>query len=107
MPSRGASTGEKKDDKPQPPYLKPSDVSSSGPSGACMTPSNVMNDRTIIFLIVTASKVECLKPEVMDLTIEYAKHVTGKVTSDCMLFGVILKCHVTALSSLSSYKLAT
>src|SRR4051794_37433892 len=34
--------------KVQPPYWKPPDVSSSGPPGACMTPSRLMNDRTMI-----------------------------------------------------------
>jgi hypothetical protein len=32
--------------------LKPPEVSSSGPPGACITPSNVIIDKTIIFLIV-------------------------------------------------------
>src|SRR5260370_42470687 len=34
-----------------PPYAKPPLVSSSGPPPACMTPSRVMNSRTITFLI--------------------------------------------------------
>src|SRR3989344_3858451 len=34
-----------------PPYLKPLEVSSSGPPGACITPSRVKNSRTISFLI--------------------------------------------------------
>jgi hypothetical protein len=36
----------------QPPYLKPPEVSSSGPPGACITPSNEIIDKTIIFLII-------------------------------------------------------
>src|SRR6267378_3772958 len=34
-----------------PPYLKPPLGSSSGPPGACITPSSVMNDKTMSFLI--------------------------------------------------------
>jgi hypothetical protein len=34
-----------------PPDVKFPLVSSVGPPGACMTPSSVMNDKTIIFLI--------------------------------------------------------
>src|SRR5215208_8298823 len=36
----------------QPPYVKPSLVSSSGPPGACMTPSREICSSTIIFLMV-------------------------------------------------------
>src|SRR6266487_4229339 len=35
-----------------PPYAKPSLVSSSGPPGACMTPSREICSSTIIFLIL-------------------------------------------------------
>src|SRR3990172_13036887 len=41
----------------QPPYLKPPNVSSSGPPGACTTPSNVINDKTIIFLMLFYSLI--------------------------------------------------
>src|SRR5262245_10332065 len=34
-----------------PPYAKPPLVSSSGPPGACMTPSRETNSNTLIFLI--------------------------------------------------------
>src|SRR6266508_5432225 len=34
-----------------PPYAKPPLVSSSGPPGACMTPSRVINSSTITFLM--------------------------------------------------------
>src|SRR5467141_171493 len=34
-----------------PPYAKPSLVSSSGPPGACMTPSRETNSSTLIFLM--------------------------------------------------------
>src|SRR5215216_2412704 len=45
--SRTLSTTSSKYGALQPPYLK----SSSPPPGACMTPSNVINDETIIFLM--------------------------------------------------------
>src|SRR3954463_2965665 len=35
----------------QPPYLKPPEVSSSGPPGACITPSRLTIIKTTIFLI--------------------------------------------------------
>src|SRR3989344_4627894 len=35
-----------------PPYLKSPEVSSSGPPGACITPSSVIKVNTIIFLII-------------------------------------------------------
>src|SRR2546422_8304636 len=34
-----------------PPYLKPPLSSSPGPPGACITPSSVMNDKTMSFLM--------------------------------------------------------
>src|ERR1700693_1949820 len=51
MNSPAASSASAKYGAAQPPYVKPSDVSSSGLPGACMTPSKVINDRTIIFLM--------------------------------------------------------
>src|ERR1043165_2289753 len=36
----------------QPPYLKPPDVSSFFPPGACRTPSRLIIDITVIFLMV-------------------------------------------------------
>src|SRR5690349_15198235 len=41
----------------QPPYLKPPDVSSLGPPGACITPSSVIIERTIIFRMILIFEV--------------------------------------------------
>src|SRR5262245_27412938 len=51
MNSPAASSASAKYGALQPPYLKPPAVSST-PPGACMTPSNVINSKTIIFLMV-------------------------------------------------------
>src|SRR2546421_12974637 len=51
MNEPAASSASVKDGAVQPPYLKSLDLSSSGPPGACMTPSRVMNSWTIIFLM--------------------------------------------------------
>src|ERR1700747_697997 len=45
----------------QPPNLKFPEVSSSGPPGACITPSSVMKDRTISFRMFATSLLDfCL-----------------------------------------------
>src|SRR5512139_1464813 len=47
-----------------PPYAKPPLVSSSGPPGACMTPSRVICSSTITFLITEfLSKVDRVNPK--------------------------------------------
>src|SRR6266567_4795054 len=51
----------------QPPYVKLPLVSSVGPPGPCMTPSSVMKDRTMSFLIVSIPPRLCAwlrEPEV-------------------------------------------
>src|SRR6202451_510155 len=40
-----------------PPYAKPPPVSSSGPPGACMTPSREINSSTLIFLMTEFLRV--------------------------------------------------
>src|SRR5207245_6606452 len=46
-----------------PPYLKPPLSSSPGPPGACITPSSVMNDKTMSFLILPRTSFVSCSPD--------------------------------------------